>query len=402
MEVVIGVLAGTVAVLVLVIVINAFARRRPQQVIEDTARTELQIMSQAALAQSSEQFLKLAEERFQRQSQAGDRELDTKKQLIDQQLQGIKAELQRVETVVQRYEKDREAKFSVLSTDLKKMGEQTAALTASTSKLNEVLSSSQARGQWGERMAEDILRLIGFVEGVNYRKQVTLDGGGSRPDFEFLLPGELRMNMDVKFPLDNFVKFLDVDSDVERDRYRAAFIRDVRGRIKEVTSREYIDPDGGTVDYVLLFIPNESVYSFIHETDSGVLDTALQSRVVLCSPLTLYAVLCVVRQAVDNFALQRDSEEIISLLGAFNAQWAKFTDSFETVGKRLSSAQGAYDDTMGPRRRALERALSRIEALRLQRGIEIAESGEAALDASDGDQAGSAAESENVSDSSEK
>ena len=86
MEVVIGVLAGTVAVLVLVIVINAFARRRPQQVIEDTVRTELQIMSQAALAQSSEQFLKLAEERFQRQSQAGDRELDTKKQLIDQQL----------------------------------------------------------------------------------------------------------------------------------------------------------------------------------------------------------------------------------------------------------------------------------------------------------------------------
>ncbi|MBM3939461.1 MAG: DNA recombination protein RmuC [SAR202 cluster bacterium] len=326
----------------------------------------------ADLARASEQLLTLAEQRFARQAEAAASDLTGKKALIDQRLEQMGATLQQVTTFVQGVEKERAGQFSALSTQLKLVGEQTAALTTTTSTLREALSSTRARGQWGERMADDILRLIGFVEGVNYRKQAVVEGAGSRPDFVFLLPGGLRMNMDVKFPLDNYLGYLAAQSDGDREARKAAFLRDVRARVREVTGREYIDPEGGTVDYVLLFIPNESLYAFIHEQDTGVLDAALRSRVICCSPMTLFAVLAVVRQAVDTFALQRESEQIVALIGRFNEEWAKFNGSLELIGRRLASTQKAFDEAVGPRKRRLQRPLDRIEALRQQRGIDVA------------------------------
>ena len=68
------------------------------------------------------------------------------------------------------------------------------------------------RGQWGERIAEDVLRLSGFLEGVNYLRQHTLTDSGGRPDYTFLMPNGLVMHMDVKFPLDNYLRFLDAES----------------------------------------------------------------------------------------------------------------------------------------------------------------------------------------------
>jgi DNA recombination protein RmuC len=222
-------------------------------------------------------------------------------------------------------------------------------------------------------MAEDVLRMVGFVEGVNYIKQKAVDGGGARPDFTFLLPRDLKLNMDVKFPLDNYMRCLETESEAERAQHQSAFLRDVRARVREITGREYINPEQGTVDCVLLFIPNESVHSFIHEHDPQLFEMALRGKVVCCSPLTLFAVLAVVRQATDNFALQRASEEVIGLFGRFNAEWAKFTESLRVLGRRIDLTQKAFEDVNGPRRRVLERPLGRIEELRQRGGIPVAD-----------------------------
>ncbi len=109
------------------------------------------------------------------------------------------------------------------------------SLTENTRQLREALASQKVRGQWGERMAEDVLHLAGFLEGVNYRRQATLAGSGGRPDFTFLLPNGLVMHMDVKFPLDNYVRFLEAESDLDRRRHRDQFLRDVRDRVRELT-----------------------------------------------------------------------------------------------------------------------------------------------------------------------
>ena len=232
------------------------------------------------------------------------KELDAKKSLIDQQLQRMTSELENVSKLMKELEKDRIEKFGELTSQLKVASEQTTSLMQTTNMLRETLASTKARGQWGERMAEDVLRLAGFIENVNYSKQKAIEGVGSRPDFTFMLPRGLKVNMDVKFPLDNYIKFLEVSSESEKEKYRNDFLRDVKARIKEVTTREYINPEQNTVDYVLLFIPNEQIYAFIHEQDSSILDDGIKNRVIFCSPITLFAVLAVIRQAVDNFALE--------------------------------------------------------------------------------------------------
>lgn len=220
-------------------------------------------------------------------------------------------------------------------------------------------------------MAEDVLRVAGFVEGVNYVKQKVISGTGTRPDFTFMLPNDLKLNMDVKFPLDNYLKYLETASRSDADSHLKDFLKDIRAKIKEVTSRNYIDPAQNTVDYVLMFIPNEQIYGFIHENDRSILDEAIKNKVVLCSPITLFAVLAVIRQAVDNFALERASNEILSLLGGFRKQWCEFVKKMDTLGKRIEAVREEYDDLKGVRRRQLEKPLEEIEARRIQKGLLI-------------------------------
>ncbi|MFC1544864.1 DNA recombination protein RmuC [Gemmatimonadota bacterium] len=352
------------------IVSFVFKKKTSEMVDEVYRRNESQLkdsfgqMSLEALAKSIEVAQKNVEG-------LGIKELDSKKGLIDQQLLNMTGELKKVSDLVKEFEKDRQQKFGEITTQLKTTSEQTAALIQSTSTLREALGSTKVRGQWGERMAEDVLRLAGFVENVNYEKQKTIEGIGTRPDFTFLLPDHLKLNMDVKFPLDNYLRYIEVDSDQEKAEYSKRFLKDVKARIKEITTREYINPEQNTVDYVLLFIPNEQVYAFIHEQDSTILDEGLKNRVVFCSPLTLYAILAVIRQAVDNFSLEKTSNEILSLLGMFNKQWGMFIDKFDSLGKRIGLVQKDYEALITTRRRQLERPLSKIEDLRAQKGLQI-------------------------------
>ena len=328
-------------------------------------------LSLDALSKSTEEFLKLAKERLESEREISVKELDAKKGLIDQQLQQMTSKLEDASRLMKELEKDRVKKFEQLANQLNTATQQTSALMQTTNLLREALASTKARGQWGERMAEDVLRVAGLIENVNYFKQKTIDVAGSRPDFTFLLPENLKLNMDVKFPLDNYMKFLETDLESEKVKFLNNFMRDVKARIKEVTTREYINPEQNTVDYVLLFIPNEQIYSFIHEQDSSILDEGLKNRVIFCSPITLFAVLAVIRQAVDNFALERTSNEILSLLGIFKKQWGEFVKKLELLGKRIEDTQKEYELLTTTRRRQLERPLNRIDDLRTQKGLSI-------------------------------
>ncbi|MBW2346874.1 MAG: DNA recombination protein RmuC, partial [Deltaproteobacteria bacterium] len=329
----------------------------------ETVKATFGDLSLQALSRSTGELLKMAGSTLASEREMTVKELDARKGLIDQQIQAMTVELANVSKLVRDLEKDRVEKFGELSSQLQAAREQTEALARTTNTLQEALASTRVRGQWGERMAEDVLRLAGFVENVNYLKQKSLQNSGTRPDFTFLLPRDLTLNMDVKFPLDNYLRYLEADTEAEKARLQSAFLKDVRARIKEITTRDYINPEENTLDYVLLFIPNEQIYAFIQEQDAGVLDTALKNKVVVCSPLTLFAVLAVIRQAVDNFAVEQTSREILSLLGAFRKQWEAFVKKMDLLGKRISDAQKEYDALLTTRRRQLERPLDRIDEL---------------------------------------
>jgi len=369
-------LIGIVIIILLLFLIGRLQKKEVKeqdlQAVVERLKDSFSTLSLDALSKNTEAFLKLANETLAVQTKSREKELEGKKRLIDQSLEGMKKEMEDVQNLVKTFEKDREKKFGELSAQLKSAAEQTGKLQETTNQLRMVLSNPKARGQWGERMAEDVLRLAGFTEGINYEKQKVLEATATRPDYTFLLPQGLKLNMDVKFPLDNYVSYLETENLSEKEKCKSQFLRDVNDRIKEVTTRDYINPEEHTVDYVLVFIPNEQVYAFIQESDRSVTDEALKNKVILCSPVTLYAILAIIRQAVDNFNLEKTAAQILSLLGAFNKQYKLFCESMDKMGRRIDEARTEFVHLTSTRRNQLEKSLQQIEELRQQRGISVA------------------------------
>ena len=285
--------------------------------------------------------------------------------------QHILTSLREVHDVTREVDRSRVDSLGRLDQVVRESQRSIDALQRSTDKLVATLSSSQARGQWGERMADDVLRAAGFVEGVQYLRNRQLDGGPGRPDFTFLLPEGRKLHMDVKFPIASYVRYIEAEAGPGSDAAERQFLADVRTAIKGVATRDYIDPAAGTLDFMLVFIPNEHIYSFVHQRDPRISEEALSLGVVLCSPLTLFALLSVIRQAADSFALAHAADEILRALGAFQQQWSKYRDAVDAVGRRIDSLQRAYDDLRGPRTRALERRLIDVEQLRIAQHLEL-------------------------------
>ncbi|MEC8465276.1 MAG: DNA recombination protein RmuC [Actinomycetota bacterium] len=251
------------------------------------------------------------------------------------------------------------------------VSEAVTLLSQRTADLNEVLSSSQKRGQWGERLAEDMIRAAGLVEGVNYSKQDTTAAGG-RPDFTFTMPPDRVLFMDVKFPLDRYVAHLDADDDATRATTKADFVKAVRSHVDALAKRDYIDQTTeDALDYVLMFVPNESISGFVHEADPHLIDWALERKVVLCSPLTLYAFLVVIRQATESFHTEQTAAEITQQINKFSKEFDNYSaavDKVRATFNKLDNELGAIA-TDGTRFRKLSVPVRDIEKLRKRQGI---------------------------------
>jgi len=308
---------------------------------------------------NAETFLKQAGEQFKALKRGSEQDLEAKKKLIDNSLSGMNEKLEFIHK-----------QSTALKASIDTSTKHTEALREDTTRLREILSSSQKRGQWGERMVSDILQFVGLVERVNYTRQSQVESG-QRPDYTFNLPQEKKLNMDVKFPLAQYETYLAADTDAARESAKNAFLSSVRGHIKSVSGREYINPAEGTLDYVMLFIPNESIYGFINREDAELIDYALRNRVLLCSPLTLYAVLSLIHQAARNFTMNERASEVMQLVEQFRRQWQKYVEQMDKLGRRIEGLTGDFQTLVTTRTRALEKPLDRIENLS-QVGDEIA------------------------------
>jgi DNA recombination protein RmuC len=379
-----GVLFGALVVLVVHVLRKKDTREIARALVSATEAEKIQdleallgrvrdsfgALSQEALKASTGELLKLARENLDGRVHLGEKDLESKKQLIDQNLSTMKGDIHKMQELVSRFENERARQYGELDVQLKTAARETSRLQDTADHLRQALVSTKARGQWGERMAEDVLRLAGFVEGVNYIKQKVLDMAASRPDYTFWLPQGLKVNMDVKFPLNGYLRYLEADNESVRETHKTQFLRDVRTRIKEVTTRDYINPEEKTLDYVLVFIPNEQVYAFINQNDPAIIDEALRSKVILCSPFTLFAILAVIRQAMDNFSTAKAANDMLRLIGGFNKEWEKFRKSMDNMGRKIEDARDEFQKLATTRRNKLERPLQKIEDLRRLKGIE--------------------------------
>lgn len=320
-------------------------QKNVSEIIEKSAKT---------LEESNKLHLTQVQDRSDTQTKEHVAKLDEKETLINRRLNDMDKKLGQVQKLIDEFEKARESKLGALDDQLKR-------LTQTTSSLQHALADNQARGRWGERIAEQILEHLGMSKGVGYLKQAKTPSG-DMPDFTFLLPNRLQINMDCKFPIDNYNRYFDAESESEKDKYRTTFLRNVESHVADVSKRDYIHE--GTVDCVLIFIPNEQIYRFIHQEGSTVIDRALENKVIICSPLTLYIILSVIRQASENFAIEQRSQEVLDLLKGIEKQWGEYTKLMDSMGKNFRTLQGKFEDLTSTRTRQLDRQFAKIDSIK--------------------------------------
>jgi len=286
-------------------------------------------------------------------------QLELRKQAIEHTVAGLKEELGKYQQMLRESQGESARKYGHIENELKNASSATLKLQETTVRLNNILGNVKLRGQWGERMAEDIIRYAGLIENVNYLKQ-SVNAHATKPDFTFLLPQGHCINMDVKFPLDNYLNMVNTNDEMQKEVFEKEFIRNVKDRIKEIQNRDYINPSENTLDFVLLFIPNEQVFALIQEKMPDVMDFALKQKVVLTSPFTLYAMLSVIRQAHEHFRFERDIKKIIELIEGFAKDYELFKNRFTDLGSLIEKLGGQYTDISDKSFKKLDGKIQRI------------------------------------------
>jgi DNA recombination protein RmuC len=324
--------------------------------VQGAVESKIHEAATKVLSDANESARKLAEERLG--NQASSLELQTQNLLkpFETQMAKLNEEVDKLRTA-------NSEKFGDVDSAVKGLALQTQAL-------KNVLSSAQGRGNWGERMLEDILSESGFIRGINYEKQETLVEGG-RPDYSFFLPPDRVLYLDSKFPLDNYLEYFNAVDDNSRNDYKNKFIKNVEDRVKELEKRDYVaQSTRSALDYVLLFIPNEGVISFIQQHKPSLIDESVAKRVILCSPLTLYTFLGVVRQATDSFHMEQNANEVLLLLKNFGTAWKSYTKYLKEIQRHFDQMQKKLKAvTTGRVASNLRKPLDRVEELTKERGI---------------------------------
>ena len=300
---------------------------------------------------------------------AASEQLSRKEEVINAGMNAVK---DAVSQQIDDLEKVIEALHSSTSTNYGGINTSVGDLAKQTGKLIEVLGNNGSRGQFGERIAEDILIKAGFVEGISYKKEDRENVEGGRPDFSFEIPPDQMLYLDCKFPLDAYKRYYEATTDGEKKLQLDSFKTAVNKKIKELQKRDYVEKSRrAAIDYVLLFIPNESISNFIQEKFPDLVDEALDNKVVLCSPTNLYAFLAIVRQANQTFQTQKATGEILGLLAGFNSEWKKYVAAVGDVRSNFDKLTESMDLVVkGARFNKLAVAVRRMEELRSKKGIE--------------------------------
>jgi DNA recombination protein RmuC len=338
--------------------------RTVQESVNSTVASAMDKLSERARA-DREESIRIAAEKI---ATAGGEQLGTRAQVIDTTLQNISSQMSsRLDELSKELQNLRQTNNSQYDN----VGKAVEALTRRTDNLNEILSSSQKRGQWGERVVEDMLRAVGFIEGVNYAKQ-DVNSVGGRPDYKFLMPPSRVLFMDVKFPLDRYAEHFNADNDALRQQAKTEFVKAVKGHIDALAKRDYVlNAKEEALDYVLMFLPNESISGFVHEADPAMIDYALTKKVVMCSPLALYSFLSVIRQATDSFHTEQTAASIMQQIAKFNKEWQNYVKAVDDVKDQFGKLTDKIDSigTDGTRFKKLNVPIRAMEQLRTKHGV---------------------------------
>jgi DNA recombination protein RmuC len=319
-----------------------------QRKLLDEARTKFsdafQGLASDALGKSSQQFLELANSKFESLRGEAEGDLEQRKVAIEGLVRPLGDTLGQLNERLQQVESSRQEAYGELRSQVKQLADTSKELRVEASSLSNSLKQPQVKGRWGELTLRRAVELAGMSPHCDFVEQVSVDteGGRLRPDMIVHLPGGGRVVIDAKVPLNGFLAATAAENDEEHAAAMLEHARLVRGHIQSLSAREYWKQFEPTPEFVVLFVPGESFFSAALESVPTLIEEAIDKRVVLASPTTLIALLRAISYGWRQEMLAENAERISSLGKELYERLVVFSDHLGDVGHSLEKANEGY------------------------------------------------------------
>lgn len=289
--------------------------------------------------------------------------------------QPIGENLKRIEQEVSALSRDRRAADGAMKTLLDEMKVGLGDLGTQTSTLVKALRQPKTRGEWGEVQLKRCVEIAGMTEHVDFEVQETLRGDDSllRPDAVVMLPGDRRVVVDSKVPLDAYLEVLEAEDESSRKGELIRHARQVRDHIDKLSSKRYQDQfaSGDTPDFVVCFMPSEAALHAAFEAEPSLYDHALEQKILIATPTTLVGLLRTVELGWRQERIAAEAREIASAGRDLHKRVGVFLGHFAKAGRQLESATNAYNDAVGSMEGRVLPQMRRFEELGAASGDEL-------------------------------
>lgn len=345
------------------------------------------LKSQLAQAQSAEQT-RIEREREKAAAEAERRQTESERQLREQSkvlsaLAPVQKNLDALQEKVSQIEEGRKREMGALGEQLKGLGEQQARLDRETSSLSAALRNNKVRGAWGEAQLRNIVESAGLLEHVDFDTQVVVtdaDGHTQRPDMVIHMPGGKTIPIDAKAPYADYQRACEIPDTASQEELARkadllrAHAKAVREHVKALGDKAYWNAFSDAPDFVIAFIPNESLLQAALETDPTLMDDAFARKVALTSPITLWAVLKSVAYAWQQQSLTDDAKMLFDLSRELYERFAVLGERATKLGTAITRTVGAYNafaSSLESRVLVTARKLQRVDQGKVIESVEI-------------------------------
>ena len=232
-----------------------------------------------------------------------------------------------------------------LETTINEMRRASESIFDETKKIAGALSNSQARGKFGEAQLELLLQSAGLREGQEYsRQKSTTDADSSGiPDITVKMPGGSAIFIDSKFPFDRFLDAFGTDVQTQRDEFLAQHTKDLLKHVEALAKRGY-HKSAGSPDFVVLFVPFETLLAEALRIDPAFLEKAFKLNVTIATPTSMMALLRTIGYIFTRNKLADNADEIQKVANTFLKNITLLHGKIVAVGKAISSTAKAYED----------------------------------------------------------
>lgn len=302
-------------------------------------------LSAKALERNSQTFLAHAEQRFERTREVNAAELAKREQAVKALVEPLTKSLAGVQEQMGSAERARAEAHGALAEQVKTMASSSDALRSETSQLVSALRASHVRGRWGELQLRRVVEVAGMVNHVDFTEQfsIEVDGEKLRPDMVVHLPGSKQIVVDAKVSLSAFLDASETDDDAERGRRLTAHARHVREHVKSLAEKSYWDALAHTPEFVVMFVPADSMLSAALETDPDLLEHAFSQNVIVATPATLVALLRTVAYTWRQERLAEDAQKVFLTGRELHKRLGVFGRHLNDLGKRLNDAVTSFN-----------------------------------------------------------